>query len=57
MDRQSAGRDADRDDKQIWRRVLAGLRHEQDYGHDRWWPGIMLTVLQGIKRGSNTLTL
>jgi hypothetical protein len=30
---------------------VAGLRPEQDYGHDRWWPGIMLTVLREIKRG------
>ena len=32
--------------------LVAGLRPEQDYGHDRWWPGIMLTVLREIKRGS-----
>ena len=31
---------------------VAGLRPEQDHRHDRWWPGIMLTVLQEIKRGS-----
>jgi len=29
---------------------VAGLQPEQGYGHDRWWPGIMLTVLQEIKR-------
>lgn len=31
---------------------VAGLRPEQDYGHDRWWPGIMLTVLRQSKRGT-----
>ena len=30
---------------------VAGLR-PQVHGHERWWPGIMLTVLREIKRGS-----
>ena len=29
---------------------VAGLSSGQGYGHDRWWPGSMLTVLREIKR-------
>jgi hypothetical protein len=31
-------------------KFTVGLRPKQDYGYDRWWPRIMLTVLQEIKQ-------